>query len=156
MNKHRHIDNRESRWGISQPTTEDPTLIVCPKCNSKAVVLPAADGVVKASCITCGFTNSKTDDNRAFYWHDENPTDGYFGYDLWLQIICLGNSLWAFNNRHLDILESYISADLRQRENDEKWGWQNSSLTSRLPKWIKSSKNRGELLKSLSKLREKA
>jgi len=86
----------------------------------------------------------------------ENPTDGYFGFDLWLKTSCVGHSLWAFNIKHLEFLESYVSAKLREREEGEKFGWHNSSLASRLPKWIKSSKNREALLKALNELKSKA
>jgi hypothetical protein len=155
MNNKRHRDQRESRWDISKPTIEDPTLVVCPKCNDKAVITPTSNERLKASCTNCGFSANQPEDNHGFYWHDENPTDGYFGYPLWLQTQCVGQSLWVFNLRHLELLESYVGVKLRQRSKDKKWGWQNSSLTSRLPKWMKEAKNREEVLKSLNFLRKK-
>jgi hypothetical protein len=91
-----------------------------------------------------------------FGWHAENPTDGYFGADLWLQTRCVGRSLWAFNRRHLDILEGYVAASLRERERDEEWGWRNTSLASRLPTWMTSGSNRNAVLEGLRSLREKA
>jgi len=156
MNGERHVDKRETRWSISEPTTEDPTLIVCPKCACKGLVIPSKNERLKTVCSSCGFSTEQSEENHGFYWHDENPTDGYFGYNLWLQTNCAGHLLWAFNLRHLDILESFVSAKLRQRVKDEKWGWQNSSLTSRLPNWIKDKKNRDAVIKSLRILREKA
>ncbi len=149
----RYIDNRESRWSISMPTLEDPTLIVCPKCSGKGAVVPFSGEKLRASCANCGFSKNQRENSHGFYWYDENPTDGYFGYNLWLQIDCGGNSLWAFNNRHLNFLVSYVNTKLRQRSNDIEWGWQNSSLISRLPKWIKSAKNRELIIKSLQALR---
>ncbi len=151
----RHTDNRESRWSISDPTIEDPTLIVCPKCACKAFILPSINNRLRATCSNCGFSADQPNENHDFYWHDENPTDGYFGYKLWLQTNCSGHSLWAFNLRHLKILESFVGARLRQRVKDEKLGWQNSSLTSRLPDWIKSKKNRKLVTKSLQTLKKK-
>ncbi|MEW9532434.1 hypothetical protein AB0B72_28180, partial [Microbispora sp. NPDC049125] len=41
--------------------------------------------------------------------------DPFFGLHLWLQTPCCGNVLWAYNIRHLDLLEGYIGADLRER-----------------------------------------
>lgn len=146
---------RESRWTISEPTAEDPTLVECPKCSAKAIIYLVTEEVVRVTCDSCAFTEERSTKHRACYWYDENPTDGYFGYNLWLQIECAGNSLWAFNTRHLNVLEKFVSANLRQRNMDKEWGWHNSSLVSRLPKWIKSSKNRESILKSLKKLREK-
>ena len=62
--------------------------------------------------------------------------------------------LWAFNRRHLELLESYVEAKLRERHEDEDQGWANTSLVSRLPAWMKSAKNREEVLKGLARLRE--
>ncbi|WP_444937087.1 hypothetical protein ACJJIW_08275 [Microbulbifer sp. JMSA004] len=156
MSNIRFKDGREHRYTISKPTKADPVLIACPKCSSKAVVIPLVEDKVRASCTECGYSTDKPSIGCSFYWYDDNPTDGYFGFNLWLRTDCVGNSLWAFNNEHLEFLESYVSANLRERSKDEEWGWRNSSLASRLPKWIKSSKNRDALLKAINELKEKA
>ena len=106
-------------------------------------------------CHTCGFSKETDGRARSFAWYSENPSDGYFGLDLWLQIRCVGHSLWAFNRRHLDFLEGYVSASLRERERDE-YGWRNASLGSRLPKRMTSGSNREEVLEAIRALREKA
>lgn len=36
--KQRFENQREHRYSISEPTVEDPTLVVCPKCEKKAKV----------------------------------------------------------------------------------------------------------------------
>ncbi len=149
----RYKEDKESRFSISEPSREDPILIVCPKCKAKASVIPFSEIEVKATCFECGFSDTKTTDERSYYWYSDNPTDGVFGFDLWLTTQCNGNPLWAFNVKHLNFLESYISAELRERSKDEKWGWANSSLASRLPKWIKSAKNRESLLKAVAQLK---
>jgi hypothetical protein len=79
--------------------------------------------------------------------------DDYFGLPLWLQIPCCGEVLWAYNERHLSLLEGFVAARLRERSRDERYGWSNRSLPSRLPPWIKSGKNREHVLKGLSRLR---
>jgi len=155
MDEIRFKEKREHRFTISKPTENDPVLIVCPKCLNKAEVLPSGEDLVRASCLQCGFTTNKSSHERSFYWHDENPTDGYFGFDLWLKTDYCGNSLWAFNSKHLEFFESYVSANLRERTQDETWGWSNSSLASRLPKWISSAKNRDSLLKAIKILKDK-
>ena len=43
---------------------------------------------------------------------------------------------------------------LRERTQDNL-GWHNQSIASRLPKWMKESKNRDNILKGISKLRSK-
>ena len=149
-------EEKEDRFCIAEPKADDPILIVCPKCNGKASIVPFTEYEVRATCFSCGYSATKSTNTRSYYWYDENPTDGVFGFDLWLTTNCDGNSLWAFNIKHLNILEAYVSAELRERSKDEKWGWSNSSLTSRLPKWIKSAKNRESLLKAIHYLKSKA
>lgn len=48
------------------------------------------------------------------------------------------------------MLEGYVGAKLRERTNKGR-----SSFLSKLPKWIKSAKNREEILKGIAKLKEK-
>ncbi|MFC3153329.1 hypothetical protein ACFOEK_19975 [Litoribrevibacter euphylliae] len=152
----RFKEDRENRGSFSFPTRENPILIVCPKCSGKASIVPYSENEVKATCFHCGFSESKSTSERACYWYEDNPTDGFFEFDLWLTSQCNGHPLWAFNLRHLEYLEDYISAELRERSRDEKLGWSNSSLSSRLPKWMKSAKNRDDLLKAIAQLKAKA
>ena len=155
MKQKRYIDNREHRSSIFTPTKEDPTLVVCPKCHSKGLIFPDLDERVKYVCTNCTFDKRMCNQTLSFRWNEANPTDGYFGFNLWLQINCCGNSLWAFNKRHLAILDSYIKATLRERK-PVSHGWcGNSSIPSKLPKWIKSHKNRQQLLKAIQKLHER-
>lgn len=76
--------------------------------------------------------------------------DWYFRYRLWLEISCCGETLWAYNAKHLEMLENYVSAKLRERTRKGR-----SSFLSKLPKWIKLAKNRDEILKAIKKLKEK-
>ena len=156
MNDNRFQEGGEHRFTLSKPTLDDPVIIVCPQCAGKATVVPDGEKQVKATCFACGFNATKPSRERSFHWYDENPTDSYFGYDLWLRTDCIGHSLWAFNLKHLNFLESYVSAALRVRTKISDWGWQYSSLASRLPKWIKAGKNRDALLKAINELKAKA
>lgn len=54
------------------------------------------------------------------------------------------------NLEHLDFLERYIESGLRERIPNI-----NKSLASRLPQWIKSNKNRDDILSCIKKLRQK-
>ncbi len=105
----------------------------------------------KAVCTHCGFSKKTITAERIFYWNADEPSDGYFDYSLWLKMPSCGHSLWAFNKRHLDFLERFVKAEMRENPNDGN-GYANSSLASRLPTWIKAGKNRGRLLESITKL----
>ena len=153
MNEQRFQENEENRLSISTPTKDDPTLVCCPKCQSKAFVTINNDEA-RLSCTSCGYNQAKLAEHRTFYWGAENPTDSYFGANLWLQTDCAGESLWAFNKRHLEYLEDFVSAKQRQR-NPNVDTWMNSSLASRLPKWMKAAKNREQVLKAIAVLKNK-
>jgi len=83
------------------------------------------------------------------------PTLWGFDLDLWLQVPCCGETLWAYNAEHLSFLEELIEAKLRERRPDPEWGWRNSSIESRLPQWMLSAKNRSDVLKALNLLKRK-
>jgi hypothetical protein len=77
--------------------------------------------------------------------------DPYFQRPVWLQANCCGNVLWAYNVRHLDLLEAYVQARLRER--GELVPWAPTSLVERLPTWLKAAKNRTEILRAIKRLR---
>lgn len=157
MTEKRFQENNEDRFSISTPTNDDPTLVVCLKCQSRAAVTLHNDGgndEARLSCPSCGYNLAKIVEERTFYWDAENPTDSYFGANLWLQTDCVGESLWAFNRRHLEYLEDFVSAKHRQR-NPNVDTWMNSSLASRLPKWLKAAKNREQIVKAIAVLKVK-
>lgn len=133
----------------------DEFLVECPRCSKKAQVILAKEYEVqkirlfdprKLVCLNCSHVElsdgKKTIGGTALDW--------YFGRPLWLQISCCGNTLWAYNKRHLEFLEKYVSAKLRERVPKV-----NKSVASRLPNWIKSAKNREDVLKAIGKLKEK-
>lgn len=89
--KERFIDQRESRFTISVPTDDDPTLVVCPKCKKMAKVFvhensTGIESEAKTVCIHCGFSKIIITSERAFYWKEDEPSDGYFDYRLWLNL----------------------------------------------------------------------
>ena len=75
------------------------------------------------------------------------PFDPYFGLPVALQTSCCGETLWAYNEAHLSFLESFVAADLRQRD-----GHLNQSLVSRLPKWMKKAGNRDAVRRAIARL----
>lgn len=139
-------------------------LVVCPKCEKLAkVIIDEAEfeklptrkllkfrsqyfGPRKLICLSCV--------HRDFWKGNQIVTgtsvDWYFRLPLWLQISCCGETLWAYNLSHLEMLEDYVSAKLRERTKKGR-----SSFLSKLPNWLKSAKNRDEILKAIGKLRGK-
>lgn len=77
--------------------------------------------------------------------------DPFFGAKLKLRRRCGRELFWAYNRAHLQFVEDYVSADLRERT-----AYINASLTSRMPAWIKSAKNRQQVLKAIAGLRSKS
>jgi ribosomal protein S27AE len=144
----------------------DQFLVRCPRCSRRAEVL-APQGYTdifdprRVSCGHCGYTKewigteTAGPEFRYYYSISGRHTtiriggsfDRYFGLPLWLQTPCCGHVLWAYNSRHLSFLRHYVSAELRERS-----VMRTTSLASRLPKWIKSAKNRDEVLKGLDRL----
>jgi hypothetical protein len=139
----------------------DLFLVHCPRCEKCARVLPVepieAEPTTQRvtpytkllfaprhlSCTHCGYSGdwagkkvSQSDDGR----------DWYFDCLLWLKVPCCGEVLWAFNDRHLQFLEDFVSASFRETH-------YNASMASRLPEWMKLGKNRVEVLKCIEKLR---
>lgn len=60
--------------------------------------------------------------------------------------------LWAYNPEHLELLRQFVQAPLRERA---PWDAQAIKMTvvARLPTWIKSAKNRGEVLRAVDRIR---
>jgi len=135
-------------------------LVHCPRCDSCAQIVLRNDQQGLASrrlvCVKCGYIqdwDGKSIVVRGVY-------DGYFGLPLWLQTPCCGKILWAYNREHLDFLESYVKAGLRESFPLKVYEigrvmWRNKSLASRLPTWMKRAKNRDEVLRGIERLRRK-
>ena len=127
-------------------------LVHCPRCSHCASVTVQSGqrfGPVRLLCVACGHLKDK--DARQLVIRE--AVDWYFGLPLWLQTPCHGRVLWAYNLRHLTFLEAYVRAGLRQDARGEG-SLRNGTLASRLPAWIKSAKNRDDVLCGLSRLHE--
>ena len=141
-------------------------LVRCPRCFHRAEVMPKDMALTdifaprRFSCLRCGLTRewaTHVSDHiyiRDGQWSQKpepisigGPHDWYFRYSLWLQTSCCGRVLWAYNAAHLHYLNQCIGARVREQE-----GVSNFSLASRLPKWIKTAKNRDAVLKGLDRL----
>lgn len=78
--------------------------------------------------------------------------DPFFGYPVYLSVPVGRWTLWAWNLRHLEWLEAWISASLRERRPPSY----HFTMMARLPQWMKRASNRQAVLKGLARLRAKA
>ena len=125
---------------------------VCPRCENCARNVMSADGSSRQlTCFFCGFNKSF---ERGGYSTSE-PIDPFVGLPLWLVEQTPKGALYAYNSKHLDLLEQYISAHLRERKPGEH-GWRNQGYFARLPRWIKAQENREMLKHKITMLRQRA
>ncbi len=135
-------------------------LVVCPNCEGKALVktgdliFPRCDAKeVRVVCLHCGYNKQlEQATGKGTYLVTGAPVDPFFQLPVWLQGDFGEHLLWAYNLEHLQFLEQHIGAALRERNGQETF---NSSLGSRLPKWMTAKKHREALLKAIEKLRTK-
>ncbi len=117
-------------------------LVICPKCRGKAECHNKGDGLLKCLC-RCGY-------------YKEKSVNDFATNELWLQKIYKGHLFWAINNAHLAYLKQYIQASVRESKRERKiTDIKNQTMASRLPKFIKSHKNRDDLLKIIAQLENK-
>ena len=145
-------------------------LVRCPSCDQQASVVPDPNSAVDKShswlrrrliCRGCGRTEvweaplihasamGGTLSAGRILPDFSGPNDPYFGLPLWLSAACCGEVLWAYNAEHLDRLEEYVSARLRERGPVPG----SMSMLERLPKWIKEAKHRDEVVRTIRRLR---
>ena len=120
----------------------DPVHVVCPRCQGRASIRETGYCQARLLCPNCTLTRDWTNDRLhvrvdghpvvlvadhgawmnpdtgAYQKQYEKPEgeDARFGVPLWLRAECCGGKLlWANNEAHLDYLESYVGATLRER-----------------------------------------
>ena len=119
--------------------------VVCPSCSKKAITKVNFDAkTARLFCINCGFnkeTSTKCIEASANY---------YFHAELWLKAPFKNDIFFACNDKHLEYLERYISAALREHKDRTHF-----TLLEKLPKFYHEAKNRVALLKIIAKLKSK-
>jgi hypothetical protein len=90
----------------------DEILVKCPNCGGYARAIgPTWDKKDRQftsamSCLHCSRQHKFVTDSWD-YWNS---------LPLWLRTPCCGETLWAFNSRHLIALQDYVSAGLRENK----------------------------------------
>jgi len=125
-------------------------LVRCPRCERIAhferrpCTPPDADGKrcphTRLVCRSCGLCRIDTGPAKP-----PRPP-------LWLRTGTRHGELWAYNLQHLDLISRFVAADLRERAPWYDTG-QKMTLVARLPAWMKSAKNRDEVLRAVDRLR---
>jgi hypothetical protein len=127
--------------------------VICPSCENKAVAKAIIENnQVRLYCEHCGYNKQKSTEicisgTKGIL---EMPAHGYFDVELWLQASFKNEIFYAFNGEHLNYLENYISANLREHKDRSHF-----TLLEKLPKFYHEAKNRGALLKIIQKLKNK-
>jgi hypothetical protein len=137
----------------------DRILVRCPRCDAGATVLHirAADeerpfGSFRLQCGSCTHHSEMTPNAYAILNAVRGVlVDPFFRAPLLLQTDTRLGTVFAYNEQHLDWLERFVLADLRERTHLE--GRANTSMASRLPRWMKLAKNRDTILQAIAKLR---
>lgn len=139
----------------------DEVLVKCPQCAQCAVVVlhkldaPAKAGPLRAyeqarfACTQCG-SNAR---QSAFVRRSNGACDPVFRLPVWLHASCRLGTLWAYNLRHLDEIEAFVGAALRERRPRPDLGWANQAWASRLPRWAMLAKNRQDVLRCIARMR---
>lgn len=161
-----------SRFRTADERLEDfggECLVVCPRCSECARVRvreAEAEPRVLLACTHCGHSQrwrpahpgTLTSRDPGHWPAGQHalggPADPFFHLPLWLQAPCCGERLWAFNPAHLEWLEAYVGATLRERRQGPH-GWSNQGLASRLPRWMQAAGNRDEILRCIAALKER-
>ena len=131
-------------------------LVVCPNCGNCAQVIPLDRDRQnqfdprRVICQSCSYSKDWQGSSMGI----GSAHDGYFNLPLWLQIEVGDRLLWFHNLRHLQYIEAFVSATLRERRTDIH-GCRNASVISRLPNWVKAAKNRKHILKAIDRIKQK-
>ncbi|MGN0002153.1 MAG: hypothetical protein ACI35V_01845 [Sphingobacterium composti] len=127
--------------------------VECPSCTKKAIAKVDYE-TAKAIlfCESCGYNKQKNTESTVFGVKGNWNLDAhsYFDAELWLKHPFKNEVFFAFNGEHLEYLEQYIAADLR--EHKERTGF---TLLEKLPKFYHEAKNRKALLAIIQKLKKK-
>lgn len=141
----RHRDPGQDRCRFT-----DDVLVVCPRCAGCAHLFapPSSTGrTARLVCTHCGHATAR-------HRHADvcRRTAAEPRVELWLRTPCAGHVLWAFNAAHIGALESCVGASLRE---DPIEPGLNMTMLARLPGWLIAAKHRTEVLRGLSRLRER-
>ena len=135
-------------------TFHNEVWIKCPVCAQKAIATADYEQhAARLVCTNCGANKTCSTElvtgqkNKGYLI---TAAHIYFDAELWLQLPFKKSTFWAYNMKHLEYMEKYIAAYLR--ESLARTGF---TLVEKLPKFIQRAENREPLLKLVEKLKLK-
>jgi Zn ribbon nucleic-acid-binding protein len=124
--------------------------VICPSCEKKAIAkVNFENKTARLLCLNCGY-NKETSTELMANGTVKMAAHQYFNAELWLKATFKNEVFWALNDKHLEYLERYISATLREHKDRTHF-----TLLEKLPKFYHEAKNRDDLLKIITKLKNK-
>ncbi|HMO32747.1 MAG TPA: hypothetical protein PKE63_00655 [Lacibacter sp.] len=145
------VPRRFSDAGLRLSDFYDEVWVVCPACSKNALARAYREvACARLTCTACGYSrdvSTRLSNGGVLLL----PAHRYFNAALWLQMpLRDGETVAAFNGAHLNYLEQYIAADLREHRNRTHF-----TLLEKLPRFYHEASNRTALLKIIQQLREK-
>jgi hypothetical protein len=154
-------EDRFTDTGQSIYDLMDEVWVVCPHCSARAVIRyldPEKPGLFaprRLTCLSCGYNQTWAKKHIRRGWSGQPVVDDFFSQPIWLQTTCVGEILWAYNAKHLALLEEYVRAKHRTHQRPGQ-GKSTATLINRLPKWIRWAKHREAVLRAIRRLKAKA
>ncbi|MBK8622579.1 MAG: hypothetical protein IPN79_12670 [Saprospiraceae bacterium] len=104
-------------------------------------------------CSSCDTINKVSENLTIIYqkYQTGRISDPAFGLPLWYTDEVKGEEIWAFNLQHLLEIKDYVGSKLRERTTDRF----KMTMVEKLPDFIKSAKNREEVLKAIERMEKK-
>lgn len=127
-------------------------LVCCPACGKKAIArVNDEESKARLLCAVCGYNKEIGAETTVGgkVGRLRMAADHYFDAPLFMQHPFKNDVFYAYNEAHLDYLERYIGATLREHTDRTHF-----TLLEKLPKFYHEAKNRGELLRVIGKLRK--
>ena len=113
-------------------------VVVCPTCAKKAIAkVNPETKTARLFCLHCGCNKETT--TAIKNGTINTAANHYFQVELWLQAPFKKDIFWAYNDKHLEYLERYISAT--QRPNGFYFIRKTAEIVSRSQKQRKFAEN---------------
>jgi len=135
--------NEPTRFNDENKTLSDfsdEVWVVCPSCSKRAIAkVDFQLNKARMFCLQCGYNKEQSTEIERNITVNQ-PAHLFFAAELWLQAPFKNELFMAYNGRHLEYLERYISATLRGHKDRDHF-----TLLEKLPKFYHEAKNRTSL-----------